>query len=93
MAECVYKSKLLDLFNRQLEEMKSVAIDFGGESCIYVECLEGVIQDITNMPAADVVPGNLFRELKNELCWRCGKYKDQHLGACDGCKWRPGVGR
>lgn len=38
--------------NRQLEEEKSVAIDFGGESCIYVECLEGVIQDITNMPAA-----------------------------------------
>lgn len=49
--------------------------------------------EIDKIPAADVVPGNLFRELKNELCWRCGKYKDQHLGACDGCKWRLGVGR
>ena len=25
---------------------------------------------------------------RNELCGYCGKYKDAHLGACDGCKWR-----
>ena len=33
----------------------------------------------------------LHRELKdcrNELCLRCGSYKQAHLGACDGCKWR-----
>lgn len=26
--------------------------------------------------------------LKNELCQYCGKYKQAHEGACDGCKWR-----
>lgn len=26
-------------------------------------------------------------ELKNELCLHCGKYKNEHLGACKGCKW------
>lgn len=26
-------------------------------------------------------------ELKNELCLHCGKYKNEHLGACNGCKW------
>lgn len=25
---------------------------------------------------------------KNELCQYCGKYKQAHEGACDGCKWR-----
>ena len=33
----------------------------------------------------------LKRELKdcrNELCERCGNYREKHLGACDGCRWR-----
>lgn len=25
--------------------------------------------------------------IKNELCQYCGKYKQAHEGACDGCKW------
>lgn len=24
---------------------------------------------------------------RNELCLRCGQYKQRHLGACDGCRW------
>lgn len=43
---------------------------------------------IKNLPAAEDIPGELFRELRDELCLYCGKYTEQHLGACDGCKWR-----
>ena len=25
---------------------------------------------------------------KNELCFKCGKYREAHNGACDGCRWR-----
>ena len=25
---------------------------------------------------------------RNELCGYCGQYKEAHIGACDGCKWR-----
>ncbi len=32
-------------------------------------------------------PTNI-RDLRNELCLRCGNYKRAHLGACDGCRWR-----
>lgn len=28
------------------------------------------------------------KALKNELCQYCGKYKQAHEGACDGCRWR-----
>lgn len=24
----------------------------------------------------------------NELCQKCGLYKNDHLGACDNCKWK-----
>ena len=29
-----------------------------------------------------------LRDMKNELCQYCGKYKQAHDGACDGCRWR-----
>lgn len=27
-------------------------------------------------------------DCRNELCLYCGQYKQKHLGACDGCRWR-----
>ena len=29
-----------------------------------------------------------LHEVKNELCCKCGKYRDAHNGACDGCRWK-----
>ena len=29
-----------------------------------------------------------YKDCRNELCLRCGQYKQRHLGACDGCRWR-----
>ena len=29
-----------------------------------------------------------LNDCRNELCLRCGDYKQRHLGACDGCRWR-----
>jgi len=28
------------------------------------------------------------RDLRNELCVLCGKFKREHEGACDGCRWK-----
>ena len=28
------------------------------------------------------------KALRNELCSRCGQYREAHNGACNGCKWR-----
>lgn len=27
-------------------------------------------------------------EAGNELCYKCGQYQREHLGACDGCRWQ-----
>ena len=32
-----------------------------------------------------------LRDCRNELCLRCGDYKQRHLGACDGCRWRADI--
>ena len=26
--------------------------------------------------------------LRNELCCKCGNYREAHNGACDGCRWK-----
>lgn len=31
-----------------------------------------------------------IKDMRNELCLLCGKYKEAHNGACDGCRWRKG---
>ena len=34
---------------------------------------------------------NIRTELKdcvNELCLKCGQYRTEHLGSCDGCRWK-----
>ena len=28
-----------------------------------------------------------LHEVKNELCYKCGNYREAHNGACDGCRW------
>lgn len=29
-----------------------------------------------------------IKVMHNELCLKCGLYKDAHLGTCNGCRWR-----
>ncbi len=29
-----------------------------------------------------------LEDCRNELCLKCGEYKQRHLGACDGCRWK-----
>ena len=26
--------------------------------------------------------------MRNEMCYLCGKYREAHNGACDGCRWK-----
>lgn len=31
-----------------------------------------------------------LRDCRNELCYRCGRYREAHLGACDHCRYKRG---
>ena len=28
------------------------------------------------------------QDARNELCLKCGRYREAHKGACDGCRWK-----
>ena len=31
-----------------------------------------------------------LRDLRNELCYYCGGYRNAHMGYCDDCRWKDG---
>lgn len=31
-----------------------------------------------------------LKDLRNELCLCCGRYKKEHLGYCNSCRWKDG---
>ena len=56
---------------------------------VYVEALKNAGVEIARTPAADVVPGEDFRDCRNELCLKCGSYQyDYKTHECDGCRWK-----
>lgn len=34
------------------------------------------------------IAARALEDCNNELCYKCGKYKEAHLGACNGCRWK-----
>ena len=56
------------------------------------ECCWGYIDELRMALAAACKERDEARkelhEAKNELCLFCGKYREAHNGACDGCRWK-----
>lgn len=41
---------------------------------------------LASIAIEDLMAG--LNRCRNELCLRCGEYKNAHKGACDDCRWR-----
>ena len=58
-----------------------------GESCkAIVRWIDEAIVYLIELDE-DVVSRSEYENCRNELCYKCGEYKNRHLGACDGCRW------
>lgn len=71
------------------------------KKCIkqYVDANEQLLEQIATIKENhyDLVEGwfdtlqeliDNYKTLLNEFCFHCGKYKTEHLGSCNGCKWK-----
>ena len=52
------------------------------------ENLNHIKQLIIEMKAERDLLARDLKDFRNELCLRCGNYREKHLGACDGCRWK-----
>ena len=48
---------------------------------------ETVKERLKQYEDTDIAPEEI-RDMKNELCGRCGNYMRSYMGACDNCRWR-----
>lgn len=88
--------------DKQIEDMKqgmaqlakAVAVKEDNNGTTYEDTglTPGDIKDLLDMAASKTNKVLRLKDelhaMKNELCQYCGKYKQAHEGACDGCKWR-----
>ena len=66
-----------DAMNALVQDLVNVPIDVPKTSCHLTDLI--CIVDSTESDLRDCV---------NELCLKCGNYREEHLGACNGCRWK-----
>lgn len=88
--------------DKQIEDMKqgmaqlakAVAVKEENNGTTYedIGLTPGDIKELLDMAVSKTNKVLRLKEelhtIKNELCQYCGKYKNAHEGACDGCRWR-----
>jgi hypothetical protein len=52
--------------------------------------VNGLRDTVTQMIGEYMKIQHELRQCRNELCLKCGQYKEAYLGACDGCRYRKG---
>lgn len=67
------------------------------------EALNAIVKDLTELPGGTDVQISMhamelisaitgtesdLKDCVNELCLKCGQYRTEHLGSCDGCRWK-----
>ena len=72
----------------QIEKMSAELADVRNEIKIFYNGYDQLDASNSRLMAANEKLSADRKALINELCQYCGKYKQAHEGACDGCKWR-----
>ena len=79
-----------DLIQRNAELLKAREKIKNLHNCIgqLDSCVDQLDEINRGLMAANEKLAADRKALINELCQYCGKYKQAHEGACDGCRWR-----
>lgn len=72
----------------QIEKMSAELTDARNEIKIFYNGYDQLDASNSRLMAANEKLAADRKALINELCQYCGRYKQAHEGACDGCKWR-----
>lgn len=51
----------------------------------YASYSKGLLEYVNSLEIKLNMVMRRYRTAKNELCLKCGKYKEEYRGACDGC--------
>ena len=52
------------------------------------EYVSALIKEVRRLREELTASQRRAQDARNELCLKCGRYREAHIGACDGCMWR-----
>lgn len=78
----------MDLLTTYTAELRKRLIDLRDELKTAYNSISQLDASNSRLMAANEKLAADRKALINELCQYCGKYKQAHDGACDGCRWR-----
>lgn len=78
----------MNLFTKYTAELRKRLIDLRDELKTAYDSISKLDASNSRLMAANEKLAADRKALINELCQYCGKYKQAHEGACDGCRWR-----
>ncbi len=68
--------------NELVSRLRKIGGAFMNQAAAEIEKRDAVILDLTERLGK--AEKNYYR-CRNELCLKCGNYRERHKGACDGC--------
>lgn len=83
---------LREYLDTELTPEEVISMKF--EWCAMMDALNSIgggYEDTNREPAEVRKLEREYRTAVNELCYMCGKYKQEHEGACRGCRWKKPV--
>ena len=78
----------MDRLTKYTAELRKRLIDLRDELKTAYNSISQLDSANSSLMAANEKQAADRKALINELCQYCGKYKQAHEGACDGCRWR-----
>lgn len=66
---------------------KAISDHLDGEVAEAVQKAKRIVADYEFLERIKDITMTNLQDCKNELCERCGNYKQAHKGACDDCRW------
>ena len=82
------RDKQMDRLTKYTAELRKRIIDLREELKTAYDSISQLDGANSSLMVANEKLAADRKALINELCQYCGKYKQAHEGACDGCKWR-----
>jgi hypothetical protein len=82
---------LIESLQAQLAKYDEVAAEYGIDGKTMLTLAKSQIrtaQDNIKLREQLTASQRREKEARNELCLKCGLYRDAHNGACDGCRWK-----
>ena len=52
------------------------------------EYVSALIKEVRRLREELTASQRRAQDARNELCLKCGRYREAHIGVCDGCMWR-----